>query len=87
MSTLFCDGIRSVSLRSGVLRIELSRTAADGEPQSAGHLLLPEDEAHTFLHTLQKRVEELAGPSDPEAERPARPAEPVQVDEDIGDLT
>lgn len=87
MTTLFCDGIRSVSLRSGVLRVELSRTAADGEPQAAGQLLLPEDEAHAFLHTLQKRVEELAGPSDPDADRPARPAEAAEVDEDIGDLT
>ena len=87
MTNLFCDGIRSVSLRSGVLRIELSRTAADGEPQSAGHLLLPEDEAHAFLTALQKRVEELAGPSDPDAERPSRPVEPVDVDEDIGELT
>lgn len=87
MTTMFCDGIRSVSLRSGVLRVEVSRTAADGEPQTAGQLLLPEDEAHAFLNTLQRRVEELTGPRDPETERPAQPADPTDIDEDIGDLT
>jgi hypothetical protein len=87
MTTMFCDGIRSVSLRSGVLRVELSRTAPDGEPQAAGQLLLPEDEAHAFLNTLQRRVEELTGPRDPEAERPIGPADPTDIDEDIGDLT
>jgi hypothetical protein len=86
MTTLFCDGIRSVSLRSGVLRVELSRTAADGEPQAAGQLLLPEAEAHDFLNTLYRRVEELAGTGASDAERPARAAAPAEIDEDIGDL-
>jgi hypothetical protein len=87
MSNLFCDGIRSVSLRSGVIRVELSQTAADGEPQAAGQLLIPEDQAKSFLATLTKRVEELAGPSEPAADQDDRSREPAAVDEDIGDLT
>lgn len=87
MTNLFCDGIRSVSLRSGVLRVELSQTAADGEPQAAGQLLIPEEQAKTFLATLTKRVEELAGPSEPSDEAAGAVPEPAAIDEDIGDLS
>ncbi|MBK1696369.1 hypothetical protein [Rhodovibrio salinarum] len=85
MTTLFADGIHSVARRSGVLRIALSRTDANGEPQAAGQLLLPEAEAHAFLAVLQEQVAE---PTDPNAPSPERSTHlPKQEDdEDIGDL-
>jgi hypothetical protein len=89
MTHLFCDGIRSVSLRHGVVRVELSQSAADGDPQLAGTLFVSEDQARHLLDTLERRLDELLVPrelADPNSEEAAtRTLAPV--DEDMGDLT
>ena len=39
--TLFADGILDASVTSGVARLTLAQTAADGKPLPAGQLIIP----------------------------------------------
>ena len=39
--TLFCDGILDGSVTSGVARLTLAQTGADGKPFAAGQLIVP----------------------------------------------
>jgi hypothetical protein len=41
MPTLFCDGILDGSVTSGVARLTLAQTGADGKPAAAGQLIVP----------------------------------------------
>lgn len=39
--SLFCDGIIDASVTSGVARLTLAQTGADGKPFAAGQLIIP----------------------------------------------
>ncbi len=64
MIEIFADGVRSVSLANGVVRIELTRlqqNSATGalEPNSVGVLMLPANELRTIAAQLNKTVSQL----------------------------
>lgn len=61
MRYLFCDGIFDVSVHGGVLRVDLSALAADGEPGVGGTLLVPAEQASAFVDALGRHVEGVIG--------------------------
>ncbi len=64
MTEIFADGIRSIAVTNGVLRIELmqlrhNREQKGLEPQSAGTLMMPVPLLKDFTFQLVKTLEKL----------------------------
>ena len=81
--TLFCDGILDASVTSGVARITLAQTGADGKPLAAGQLIVPLVQLPTVVNGLagllkqvETRIREQQSLQPPTAEAPAAPASP-----------
>jgi hypothetical protein len=74
--TLFCDGILDASVTSGVARLTLAQTGADGKPFAAGQLIVPLVQlpaAVNGLAGLLKQVETRMREQQPAGEAPAAP--------------
>ena len=64
MTELFADGIRSIAVANGVVRVELvqlrrGQDAAQLEPQASGSLILPAKALKDFTIQFAKTLEKL----------------------------
>jgi hypothetical protein len=76
MPTLFCDGILDASVTSGVARLTLAQTGADGKPFAAGQLIVPLVQLPAVVNGLAgllKQVETRMREQQPAGEAPATP--------------
>jgi len=78
--TLFCDSILDASVTSGVARLTLAQTGADGKPFAAGQLIVPLVQLPAVVNGLagllkqvETRMREQQAQQQPTAEAPAAP--------------
>jgi hypothetical protein len=78
--TLFCDGILDASVTSGVARLTLAQTGADGKPFPAGQLIVPLVQLPAVVNGLagllkqvETRMREQQAQQQPSADAPAAP--------------
>ena len=53
-NTYFVDGINSMAIHNGVVRIEFMRLETDGKPQSAVQLNVPINSIQSLIDALNK---------------------------------
>lgn len=87
-TTLFADGIRNVSLSNNVLRVELTQNAGQNEPQSAGTLFIPANQAANVanalngaLRELQQRLQQQQGAQQGQSSQAGGEADELNLDE------
>lgn len=59
LPTLFCDGILDGSVTSGVARLTLAQTGAEGKPIPAGQLIVPLVQLPTIVNGLANLLKQV----------------------------
>jgi len=59
MTQVLVDGIASISLHNGILRIECTTVGPDGKPHPSGTLVIPGAIAAQVMQTLVNGMQEL----------------------------
>jgi len=59
MSNILVDGLSSITLHNGIVRVDCVTVGANGEQRPAGSLLIPAGVAGSVMQTLANGMQEL----------------------------